>query len=46
MLTYFLLYPSSTQVLHTEAFTLDLIISAIDDATNDVFGTHSDIATR
>jgi hypothetical protein len=45
MLTYFLLYPSTTQVLHTEAALLGLSVSVVEDAVDDVFGTHSDIAT-
>jgi hypothetical protein len=46
MLTYFLLYPSTKCVLHTATATLDLIISVVEDAINDVFGTHPDIATH
>jgi hypothetical protein len=45
MLTYFLLYPSTTRVLHTETAALGLSISAVEAAINDVFGNHSDGAT-
>ena len=45
MLTYFLLYSSTTHVLHTETAALGLSISVVEDAINDVFGTHSDGAT-
>jgi hypothetical protein len=45
MLTYFLLYPSSTRVLHTETAALGLSISVVEDAINDVFESHSDRAT-
>ena len=44
MLTYFLLYPSTTRVLHTETAALDLSISVVGAAINAV-GTHSDGAT-
>ena len=45
MLTYFILYPSATHVLHTKTAALGLSVSVVEDAINDVFGTHSDIAT-
>jgi hypothetical protein len=45
MSTYFLLYPSTTRVLHTETAALGLSISAVEAAINDVFGNHSDGAT-
>jgi hypothetical protein len=32
MLTYFLLYPSTTRVLHTETAALDLSVSVVEDA--------------
>ena len=45
MLTYFLLYLLTTRVLHTETAALGLSVSVVEDAINDVFGSHSDITT-
>ena len=45
MLTYFLLYPLTTRVLHTETAALGLSVSVVEAAINDVFETHSDGAT-
>jgi hypothetical protein len=45
MLTYFLLYPSTTRALHTETAVLGLSVSVVEAAIDDVFGTNSDIAT-
>ena len=45
MLTYFLLYHSTTRVLHTETAALSLSVGFVEDAIDDVYRTHSDITT-
>ena len=45
MLTYFLLYPSSTRVLHTETAALGLSVSVVDVTLSDAYRARSDIAT-
>ena len=46
MLTYFLLYPSSTHALHTETAALGLSFNVVEVAIDYVYGPRSDCATR